>query len=454
MRVTAALRGRVGGRVTVGLVALAALLSVGTGLVNIGSGVGGGVLQSYVRLPPFVTQATGFTGTLTGFLLLVSAFGLRKRLRSAWYAAAVLLPLTGLQGLLQEQLISVPLVVVSAAGFGAVLLNRPRFDRDVDLTATQLAAVAALAGSQLYGTVGAYALREEFSNVDSLVDAFYFTLVTGSTVGYGDVTPAAGANDDVARLFTVSVLLVSVSSFAVALGVLLTPAIEARLTRALGRMTESQLELLERHVLVLGYGELTEPIIEELRGAVPFVVITSDRDRVATLAERDIDVLAGDPSDEDVLHAANVETARAVVTATQNDAEDALAILTARQLNPDLIIVAAAAERENVEKLKRAGADVVISPAAIGGRLLAQSALGGRGTEAIAQALEREGQDADLDRVRDADDADDAHDAAGDGDPPADDRTTAADDAPDDTGDGPSGGAGDARAGSPEDAER
>ena len=82
-----------------------------------------------------------------------------------------------------------------------------------------------------------------------------------------------------------------------------------------------------------------------------------------------------------------IVNASAVITATNNDAQDALAILTARQLNPDIMIVAAATQRENVAKLRRAGADRVISPATIGGRLLANSAIGGRDAENASQQL-------------------------------------------------------------------
>jgi voltage-gated potassium channel len=378
----------VGARASVLLTFLVAVLSVATGVVNIGAGATAtGPLAAYV--PEIVATTAGFTGTLTGFLMLVSAFGLQGGRRLAWYAAVVLFPVTAAQGLLQASEFSVPLVALSLLAWAVVLLNRRRFDRTFDLGTTQLAALAALVGTQVYGTVGSFALRERFVGIDTLMDAFYFTLVTGSTVGYGDVTP----QDEVARLFGISVLLVSVSSFAVALGVLLTPAIEARLSRALGRMTESELELLENHVLVLGYGDLTEPILDALgESRREFVVITPDRDQSRTLAERNVHVLTADPSDEEVLDRANLADATAVVAATNDDAQDALAILTARQLNPDVRIVAAATHNENVTKLKRAGADTVISPASIGGRLLVQSALGGHGTEDIAAILEREGQ--------------------------------------------------------------
>jgi voltage-gated potassium channel len=391
------LRDQVRGRAVVGLTFLAATLSTVTGLANISRGTPpGGLLAQFLSVPTFVATTAGFTGTLTGFLLLASAFGLRRGLRAAWYSTLVLLPITAAQGLLQERLLSIPLIVVSLVSMVVVVRSRERFDRDLDLTTTQLAAIAALAGAQVYGTLGTFALRDRFSNVDSLTDGFYFTLVTGSTVGYGDISPAPAPTDDVARLFTISVILVSVTSFAVALGVVLTPAIEARLTRALGRVTESQLEMLENHVIVMGYGELTEPIIQELDGRADFLVVSPDRDASELLSDRGYDVLVGDPSDESVLRRGNIKEARAVLAATQNDARDALAILTARELNPKIRIVAAAAGRENVQKLRRAGADTVISPAAIGGRLLAESALGSDGSEAIADALEREGADADL----------------------------------------------------------
>ncbi|MFB6256983.1 MAG: NAD-binding protein, partial [Haloplanus sp.] len=279
----------------------------------------------------------------------------------------------------------IPLVVLSALALPAVASNRRRFDRSVDLTATQSAAVLALAGSQVYITVGAYALRDEFGGVETLVDAIYFAVVTSSTVGYGDITPRTA----VARLFGVSALVVGTASFAIALGVLLTPAIEARLVKALGKMTQSELDLLDDHVLVLGYGDLTEAIVGELREKATFLVVVPDAGRARTLGDRDIDTLTGDPSDEETLRRAHIEAARAVVAATNDDGADALAVLTARQLAPEVHIVAAATQRENVAKLRRAGADTVISPATIGGHLLVESALGGRDvdTEAIADRL-------------------------------------------------------------------
>jgi voltage-gated potassium channel len=409
----------VGGRAAVLLTFAAALGSIVIGIANIGAPPRPvGPVAAVV--PDFVPQVAGFTGALTGFLLLMSAFGLRRGLRSAWYATMILLPVTALQGALQSNERAVPLVALSVVAFLVLAVNRRRFRRDLDFSATQLAALAAIVGAQTYGTVGAFALREQFNGMDNLIDAFYFALVTGSTVGYGDITPAT----PLARLFGMSVLLVTVSSFAVALGVLLTPAIEASLSKALGRMTETQLDLLENHILVLGYGDLTEPILEELSGKAPYVIITRDADQARLLSDRDLDVFTADPSDVDSLERARVDTARAVVVATNNDAEDALAILTARQLNPDIRIVAAASNRENVEKLRRAGADTVISPTTLGGHLMAESALGGDSEKVEEQVMEvhpskddsAEEDDADVGVESDADSLESASVDGGDPD--------------------------------------
>ncbi|MFW5948780.1 MAG: NAD-binding protein [Halolamina sp.] len=371
-----------GVRASIGLTFAVAALSVATGIVNISTtGVVAGPLAGFV--PPIVQQTVGFTGTLTGFLMLAGAFMLRKRYRLGWYWTVSMLPVTAAQGLLQASSYSYPLVVLSLIALPVVLLNRRTFDNDVDLTTTQIAALGALVAAQLYGTAGTYALREGFHGVDSLTDAFYYMLVTGSTVGYGDIY----AQSEQARLFAMSAILLSVASFAVALGVVLTPMIEARLSAALGRMTEQQLDTLENHVLVLGYGDLTEPILDELESQAAFVVITEDEAATRRLTNRDVRVLTANPSDEEPLRNAGIERARAAIAATNSDADDALSILTARQLNPDIHIAVGVTQRENVSKLKRAGADTVISPAAIGGHLLVEAAMGQGDSEREASDL-------------------------------------------------------------------
>lgn len=358
-----------------------ATLSIIVGLIHISTGGIDGALADYV--PDVVRRTVGFTGTITGFTMLGSAYALKNRYRVGWYATAVLLPITALQGALQVSPFSVPLIVLSVVSAPALIYNRDRFDRTFSPSATQLAAGVALGTAIGYGTIGSYALRDEFEGVVSITDAFYYTVVTASTVGYGDIYPIT----ELGRLFGLSVLLLNVAAFAIALGVLLTPAIEAQLSKALGRMTESQFNLLDEHILLLGDGDLTEPIIQNIDEETDVAIITTDEARARRLSERGYPVLTADPSDEEPLQKAGIVNARAAIAATNNDAHDALAILTARQLNPEIHILAAATQRENVAKLRRAGADRVISPALIGGRLLANSAVGKRDAEDASDQL-------------------------------------------------------------------
>lgn len=376
-------------RATIVLTGAVAVLSLATGLANISISFAAGPLADIV--PEVVQRTAGFTGTLTGFLMLLSVWALRNRYRVGWYATTALLPITAAQGVIQASLFSLPLVVLSILSIPTILRNRDRFDRSVSLSNTQIAALLALTGTLVYGTLGSYTLRDEYveGQIETLIDALYYTIVTATTVGYGDVTPASQR----AKLFGISIVVLGTASFAVALGSVLGPLIEARFARALGTMTDTEYDLLEDHVLVLGNGDLTEPLLEELGDKSELLMIVRDRDEAQSLRDLGYNVLVGDPSDEEPLREAGIERARAAIAATDNDADDAFSILTARELNPDLRIVAAASIRDNVEKLRRAGANVVISPAVIGGQLLVRSALGEEHIEDVAEQLADEHTD-------------------------------------------------------------
>lgn len=149
------------------------------------------------------------------------------------------------------------------------------------------------------------------------------------------------------------------------------------------------------HILILGAGELTPPVLEELHSAgdAPLVVVTPDASRAEAIAAGGDRVIVGDPSDEAIQRRAGVAAATAVVVATNDDAADALAVLTARHLAPKVRIVAAATNRENVDKLEMAGADVVVSPATLGGKMLVRSALEGTGIEDLAERILAVGED-------------------------------------------------------------
>ncbi|WP_255195154.1 NAD-binding protein [Halorarius litoreus] len=380
-----------GVRAAIWLPTAVALLSVVTGIVNIGATNVSGPLAPYI--PASIERTAGFTGAFTGFLMLAAVYGLRRRRRVAWFMTVLLLPVTALQGLAQSSAYSYPLVALSVLSLPTVLVNYRVFDRELSFSTTQFAALAAIVGAQAYGTIGTYVLRDDFANVQTALDAFYYTLVTASTVGYGDAAPTT----QTARLFGMSVIVIGTASFAAALGTLIGPAIEARLATALGTMSDSQLELLEDHVIVVGMGDTTVPIIEELTEKhTPFVVVTRDPEKAQRLRERGVEVLTADPSDEEPLLRVGIERARALVAATNDDAQDAMAVLTARELNNDLVIVAAATERENEKKLRRAGADTVISPAVIGGHLLVQSAMGNREMEEVADRVAKAESEEDL----------------------------------------------------------
>jgi voltage-gated potassium channel len=275
--------------------------------------------------------------------------------------------------------------VTTLAVLPLLVRSRDAYDQSIDLSPLQIASLSSILGVGLYGTVGAYGLRNQFTgDLASWSDAVYFVIVTIATVGYGDVTPTTPT----AKWFSLSVILFGTGAFTVAVGALIGPAIESRMAAAFGNMTASDLTLLEDHVVVLGYGDVTESLLGEIAAETDTVVVTPDTDAASALDDEGVNVLTGDPTDESVLEDARVDTASGVVVGSGDDARDVLAVLAARNVDPEVRVVAAASEAKHADKLESVGADTVVNPWAIGGRLLGRSVLDEAEDDPLVDALD------------------------------------------------------------------
>ncbi|WP_276273243.1 NAD-binding protein [Haloarcula litorea] len=373
-----------GGKSTVLLVGAVTILSFLTGLSNLSQSTPAtdGPLAVFLSLPPGVVQ---FGGVLFAFVLGIVTVGLQQRKDVALRAAIVLLPALAVLPLTTFQTTDVPLLLGIVVAYPLLVRNRAQFDQTVDLSPLQIASLSAIGGVGLYGTVGAYALRTEFTG-DPLTwgDAVYFVIVTIATVGYGDFTPTTPR----ARWFALSIILFGTGAFTVAVGALIGPVIESRMATAFGIMTASDLTLLEDHVVVLGYGDVTDSLLDELDEETELIVVTDDAEAASTLDDAGLNVLTGDPTDEDVLVDARVGSASGVVVGSDDDARDVLAVLAAKSIDPDVRVVAAATEAKHVDKFRSVGADEVVNPRSIGGTLLGRSVLDGTAPDAALSDLD------------------------------------------------------------------
>lgn len=202
------------------------------------------------------------------------------------------------------------------------------------------------------------------------VDVFYFTVVSLTTVGYGDIAPVT----DEARLIN-AILLTPIRVFLWAL--FLGTAYELTLVRLRFREERQMRELRQRlvdHVIVCGYGVKGRAIVDELlaHGHARNGIVAIDPDEVSVerAAKLGIVALRGDASSEALLRVAAVEKADHVLVAPNRDDACVLICLTVRSLAPKVRLVASAREEENVKLIYGAGADLVIAPSVSGGRLM------------------------------------------------------------------------------------
>ena len=207
----------------------------------------------------------------------------------------------------------------------------------------------------------------------SLSDAIYMVAITIFGVGYGEVRPVVGE----IRWFTIGVIVLGCSSLIYILGGFFQLIAEGELNRLLGsRKMKKTIEELSDHVIVCGLGRIGRVLKADLEGSNATVVfVDNNADRVNAAIEQGSYALAGDATLDAVLLQAGVTRARALATVLPDDALNVFITLTARNLNPNLRIIARAEDPASDSKMIQAGADKVVLPSALSGERAAQMIL-------------------------------------------------------------------------------
>lgn len=215
------------------------------------------------------------------------------------------------------------------------------------------------------GTLG-YMLIADYS----FLDAFYMTVITVATVGYGEVHPLTEAG----RLFTSFLIITSFGTFAYAVSYITKFVVDGELNLFFkNQRLNTAIEKLSEHVIICGYGRNGRQAAYVLKKHNKrFVVIEKDSVLTSHITHKFSElVLTGDASQDEMLMKAGIMKAKSLITTLPNDSDNLFIVLTARHLNPRLTIISRASEDGSDTKLKIAGANNVIMPDKVGGAHMA-----------------------------------------------------------------------------------
>jgi voltage-gated potassium channel len=203
---------------------------------------------------------------------------------------------------------------------------------------------------------------------DNFLNALYMTIITISTVGFGEIhklTPPG-------KIFTMILIVSSFTTYAYALTTISTHFFERQLKFFLRGYGTKSLKKMQNHVIICGYGRNGQQVAKELKAHHhAYVVIDQNHDVVIKNMDKSMVFIEGDSTHDDILIKANIKTARALITTLPIDADNLYVVLTARALNPKLVIVSRASNESSETKLRMAGVDNVVMPERVGGAHMA-----------------------------------------------------------------------------------
>ena len=212
----------------------------------------------------------------------------------------------------------------------------------------------------LYGILGSFFIMKL-----NLYDSIYYTVITIATVGYGDIIPITPLQ----KIFTVTLALAGVGILAYILTIIISSVSQNLHDIRSGRIMDKKLAEMENHYILCGFGRVGLSVFEELKKRNQKVIIV-DKDEKATedIEENEnIIVYNANATEDKTIKKLNIDKSLGVIIATGNDVENLFMVLTIRELYKDAWIITRASKKDNVKRLKHAGADKIISPEASGG---------------------------------------------------------------------------------------
>lgn len=235
-------------------------------------------------------------------------------------------------------------------------------------------ALAGLVVVHVLGTAGYYYLTE---GKYSWFDCFYMTFITVATIGYGEIIDMS--SNQPARVLTVIIGILGAGNLSMLFSVVTVALLETDLNGTLQRKRmEKTIKKLKGHYILCGFGRVGRNIAHELEATNRhYVAIDEEMANLQEYKEKNPGLLYlhGDASDDDVLNAADLADAKGVFAVTGDDSRNLMIVITAKQLKPEVRIVARCQETRNIEKMRKAGADAIVSPDFTGGMRIASSML-------------------------------------------------------------------------------